>query len=675
MGIHVLDNSLINKIAAGEVVERPASVVKELVENSIDAGATSVTIEIKGGGIDMIKITDNGKGIPKDEISSAFLRHATSKLSKLEDLDSILTLGFRGEALSSIASVSQVELITKTAEDETGTKFCISGGIKEDECQTGANNGTVFTMKNLFFNTPARRKFLKKPATEGTYISEVVNRIALGHPHIAVKYINNGNSILYTSGNNDLKAVIMRIYGRDVAANMLEINVEKNGYKLSGLIAKPIVARANRSYENFFINGRYIKSTLVQEAVQEAYKGKLMIGKFPVFALNMTVPSSTVDVNVHPTKLEVRFADESFIYDLIYTAVNKVLSNTNLIVEASWGKDEKKTENKDESEIVYKEDNEKQESKNESETTSKEDNEKTNSKDENGYLSFNEITPQSAVSVPTPPPVPRQVTDNADMISGISLSKESLNQLKAAMLSDNETTDIPLDTVIEKNDIPAPVKEEPKKKPKVVNAVLFDDDKETKKPFFNNYKIVGQVFNTYWIIEQNGSLYLIDQHAAHERAIYEELTEKLKNKESVSQLLVVPVVLKLTQKQKLTLEENKEKLEELGFELDEFGVDTYALRAVPCVFNSPGNAGFFIDILDTLADKDISNIYETQLDAIATMSCKAAVKGNDRLSYTEAEALIQKLLKLENPFTCPHGRPTIIEMSKYELEKKFKRIQ
>lgn len=339
--IHLLDNSLINKIAAGEVVERPASVVKELMENSIDAGATSITVEIKEGGIGLIKITDNGKGIPKDEVKTAFMRHATSKLSSIEDLEDILTLGFRGEALSSIASVAQVEMITKTKESSTGTKIVINGGIVEREEEAAANNGTVFEVKNLFYNTPARRKFLKKPATEGGYVSEAVNRIALGHPEIAVKYINNGNTIMQTNGNGDIKSAMLYIFGKQMASQMLEVSYSKEGFSVEGLTAKPEMSRGNRNYENFFINGRYIRSSVVQNAAEDAYKGKLMLGKFPVFVLNLKVPANTVDVNVHPTKLEVRFSDENLIYDIIYNAITKALKQTELIPVVTWDKPKK----------------------------------------------------------------------------------------------------------------------------------------------------------------------------------------------------------------------------------------------------------------------------------------------------------------------------------------------
>lgn len=614
--IHLLDNNLINKIAAGEVVERPASVVKELVENSIDAGATSITIEIKEGGIDLIKITDNGNGIGREDIPVAFMRHATSKLSKAEDLEDILTLGFRGEALSSIASVAQIEMITKTKDDETGYKFIIHGGTVMSECEVGANNGTVITMQNLFYNTPARRKFLKKPSTEAGYISEVVNRIALGHPHIAFKYINNGNTIISTSGNNDIKAAVLYVYGKEMASKMLELNYEKNGFKLTGLIAKPELSRGNRNYENFFINGRYIRSETVRTAVEDAYKGKLTIGKFPVFILNLVVPPNTVDVNVHPTKLEVRFSDENLIYDIMFSAVDKVLSGVNLIPTVTWDKPKPVK-----CEPVFQID----------------------------IDEFEKLKESKKAPLSERTPVP-------DMNKMVLRESYEINK------EDNKLEE-KLPKVEEKGYIADEVK-------KFIHPPV-----ETKKPFFSNYKIIGQIFNTYWIIEQNNNMYLIDQHAAHERVLYEEFTANFKAEKPMSQVLISPVAINLNEKEKEVLLDNMELLESFGFEIEEFGIRTYALRAVPYIFDEPGNVSFFMDIIDMLSERNINNIYDTKYDAIATISCKAAVKGNDKLSYSEAQELINKILKLENPFTCPHGRPTVIEMSRYELEKKFKRVQ
>lgn len=634
--IHLLENSLINKIAAGEVVERPASVVKELMENSIDAGATSITVEVNEGGIGMIRITDNGKGIPADEVKTAFLRHATSKIAAIEDLEDIMTLGFRGEALSSIASVAQVEMVTKTEDSAVGTRIVINGGAVEREEEAAANKGTVFTMKNLFYNTPARRKFLKKPATEGGYVAEVVNRIALGHPEIGIRYINNGNTIVQTNGNGDLKTAVLYIYGRDVASKMIEVKYEKDGFILEGYAAKPELSRGNRNYENFFINGRYIKSSIVQDAVEDAYKGKLMVGKFPVFVLNLKVPGNTVDVNVHPTKLEVRFSDENFIYDIMYNAVIKALKNKELIPVVGWDKAVK-------------------------------------TKPE--YIQ-GKLEESSEDFIYDAKPVTRNL--KAADSAAAKNEEERTEGLKGAV---SKTMDILYGSDNEygvyenkKEEIKKEIKEDTKHSE---TEKLHSKPKEEmkRKPFFDNYRIVGQIFGTYWIVEQNDSMYLIDQHAAHERALYEELIKKFKNAEVSSQQLIQPVAVDLSQSERVIVEENMELFKKFGFEIEEFGARTYAIRAVPYIFNRPSSLSFFTDIVDMLENKNMKSIYDTKEDAIATMSCKAAVKGNDRLSYSEAQELIQKLLKLEDPFTCPHGRPTIIEMTRYELEKKFKRIQ
>ncbi len=638
--IHLLDNSLIDKIAAGEVVERPASVVKELLENSIDAGANALTVEIREGGTSLIRISDNGRGIPKEEIRTAFMRHATSKLNTFEDLEDILTLGFRGEALSSIASVADVEMITKTAADEQGTKIELSGGKVIDETPAAAETGTIFTVKNLFYNTPARRKFLKKPTTESGYISEVVNKIALGHPHIAVKYINNGNVMLQTSGNGDLKTALFHIYGKEQANKMVEADLSKEGYKLKGLVAKPQLSRANRSYQTFFINVRYLKSSVLSSAAEEAYKGRLITGRFPVFVLNMTVPKNTVDVNVHPTKLEVRFSDEDFIYQLVYDTINKALKESELIPQVQWSKPEKKSVQPKAEQTVI-------------------------DIDANTDFAYNAPKPQKE-KVVFAEDYNAAEPDNSKNDSFADIVNKLYEQKGAPMAEKQKRTDA----------IREEIKPEARHENKSV--ILDKTEKKIEKPkrFFTHYKIVGQIFNTYWIVEQEDKMYMIDQHAAHERVLYERLTKKVNEGENVSQLLLQPIAVNLTEAEKQILEDNRSLLESFGYEIEELGPNACALRAVPFVFDTPSGAAFFLDIIDTLRanDRSIKSIYETKLDALATMSCKAAVKGNNKLSFTEAKALIEQMLELENPFNCPHGRPTIIEMTKYELEKKFKRI-
>lgn len=654
--IKLLENNLINKIAAGEVIERPASIVKELVENSIDALSKNITIEIKNGGTSFIKIQDDGTGIEKSQIKTAFLRHATSKLEKLDDLDSILTLGFRGEALASIASIAMVEMTTKTKDEEIGSKITIEGGRIISEEETASLQGTTFIVRNIFFNTPARRKFLKKDSVEGNYISEIVNRLALAHPNISFTYINNGVEVLKTTGDNDLKNTAFYVYGKEICKKLIPINASKNGFKISGLIGIPELSRGNRSYENFFINGRYIKSSIVQSAIEEGYEGKLMVGKFPVFIINMTVPENTVDVNVHPTKLEVRFEDESFIHSFLCEAIEKTLKNQVLIPNIEL--ESKKsflevTETKPFNVELQK------------------NLEDLLVEDEENII----IEPEKPLNMPffINEVAEKELIQKAEKIA--NKIYEPKEQIKEEIKQD-----------ISKKYIEEPIIEEP-----IIQKVIIEDEENNieqqeklekvkkesikKHNFFNNYKIVGQMFNTYWIIEQNNEMFIIDQHSAHERAIYEELSKKYKEENITSQRLIEPIVIKATPTEKSAIEQNMEVFQKFGFDIEEFGFNTYAIRQVPFIFKSPVEPSFFTELLDMLVDKNISNIYDAKIEKIISMSCKKAVKANDRLSFIEAKALIEKILKLDNPFSCPHGRPTIIKMTKYEIEKLFKRIQ
>ncbi|MBR1445074.1 MAG: DNA mismatch repair endonuclease MutL [Firmicutes bacterium] len=669
--IHILDSSLINKIAAGEVVERPSSVVKELTENSIDAGATSITIEIEEGGISLIRITDNGSGIEKDQIETAFLRHATSKLYEFDELEDIATLGFRGEALSSIASVSQVEMVTKTKDDSTGIRFEISGGEVKGKSDIGCADGTSIIMRNLFYNTPARRKFLKKASTEGGYVADAVNRIALGHPEIAFRFINNGSTVLQTNGSGDIKTAIFKVYGKEVAKKMLPVKYEKDGYSISGMVAESDMNRANRSYENFFIAGRYIKSSTVQSAVEAAYEGRLMTGKFPVFVLNMSVPANTVDVNVHPTKLEVRFSDETFIYDMIKKAVENALESGVMIPKTEI-KEKSYTQTAGSKPIIAAE---KQKELEEILLT------------EEPTIFYDDIANNNN-------------NNNIEVAETAPIYEKNEKKINFELLFDKDKTESReekksknVDNFVDKlitngenrsktvDKYPEIDKKAVYTVDKSVDKLTTDVNKEevvNEKPFFDNYRIVGQIFATYWIIEQKGSMYLIDQHAAHERVLYEEITEKKKSEKIVSQPLLQPMPINVSQRERAVIEENRDLLEKFGFELDDFGINSYALRAVPYIFDSPVTAAFFTEIVDMLADTDkkngIENIYDLKTEKLASMSCKAAVKGNNRLSYEEAKALIEKILKAKNPFNCPHGRPTIVELTKYEIEKMFKRV-
>jgi len=670
--IHILDNNLINKIAAGEVVERPSSVVKELVENSIDAGATKIIIEISGGGIDLIKITDNGKGIPKEQVQTAFKRHATSKITDFEDLFDIMTLGFRGEALSSISSVSQMKIITRTKDEKVGTKMEISAGEVISESEIGAPVGTEITMKNLFYNTPARRKFLKKASTESGYVNDVIDRIALGHPDISFKYINNKSVVIQTLGNNDIKTCTFHVYGKEISNKTICVSREENGYKISGLIGMPEISRANRTYENFFINGRFIKSKIVSDAVEDAYKGKLMGGRFPVFILNMTVPSNTVDINVHPTKLEARFADENFIYEFMYDTVYETLKKE-ILIPGIKVKDKNVSENGDGSDDYM-------------EVLLETEDKTTKGKTVKNECDYN-MSASKALFPKDRLEIAEELKSELLIIEDKSFEKSNIgdnfeyNNINQGN-KDNLINYAPINTggviAVGESDVNT---EKQKKSEAIYNTTeniklenICEEKKEKRKNIFNNYRIAGQIFKTYWLVEQGDCVYMIDQHAAHERLIYEELMEKFKNNAVLSQRLIQPVAVNLTEREISVFNENKKLIEDFGFETEEFGRNTYAVRSVPYIFKNPENVNFFKDIIDMLGERVIDNVYDTKVDAVATMACKAAVKGNNKLDYAEAKALIEKMVSLENPFNCPHGRPTIVKMTKYDVEKFFKRV-
>lgn len=637
--IRILDTKTINKIAAGEVVEGPKSVVKELVENAIDAGATAVTVEVKEGGISYIRIMDNGCGIPKEQVKTAFLRHATSKMSEIEDLEHIFTLGFRGEALASIAGVAQVEMLTKTRDEETGTFIEISGGEIKNIQDTSCTEGTTITVKNLFYNVPARRKFLKKPATESGFVSELMNKLALGHPEVSFRFINNDTTMLHTAGNGELKASVFYVYGKEAANSMVPLEYKKGEYDLTGLIGKPELSRGNRNYENLFINGRFIKNKVVATAVEDAYKTRLLIGKFPIFVLNLQINPSQVDVNVHPAKLEVRFKNDDQIYEFFYDAVSKTLDQQVLIPQVGWDK-----------------------------TPAVKNSEKNI-----------EIEQQKIEDIPVYKSIPSSFTQERASSGGMGKSVDQLlnrqqgtqNQVRQRA----ESFLIDPVVAVEKDEI---IPQIPQVNEVSNSQIDRNEGREVEpkvEPFFKQYKLIGQIFQTYWMIEQGECLYLIDQHAAHERILFEEFMTRFKEENMVSQKLLLPQMLNLSSSEIEILKENQSLLEGFGFEFETFGQNQYALKAVPYLLKEPSGAGFFTEILDSLSEQKIRSVYDMKLLAVATMACKAAVKGHDRLSFQEAEAMIGRLLKLENPFTCPHGRPTIIEMTKYELEKKFKRIQ
>lgn len=694
--IALLNQETIDKIAAGEVIERPSSVVKELVENAIDAGASAITVEIKEGGTSFIRITDNGCGIEHDEVPLAFLRHSTSKIKSAEDLMCVHSLGFRGEALSSIAAIARVELITKTFDALTGTRYLIEGSKEVAMEEIGAPDGTTFLVKDLFFNTPARRKFLKTPQTEGTYISDMLEKLALSHPDISFKYINNNQTRLHTSGNGNRKDLIYHIYGRDIASSLLEVNYESELFSVSGFIGKPLINRGNRNYENYFINGRYIKSSILSKAIEEAYKSFLMQHQYPFTVLYFTFPGETLDVNVHPTKMELRFDNNKEIYRQLCDALYGVLSHRELIPDVPV--DEKKAE--DTVKHVYKE-------------SIPEPFEKRR---------INEIRSNAAQrveraykpAVPTPVTV-RENTDsfgqeNRSSIVGESTSAQvqgktgqatssgvkiipvgetpvmGLNQFPKsettqAVLEQKKKTDLNGGSDCQ-NEISTSQKNvsegqdtntSPVEAPEQMTLESMSPDfltRDAKKM----HRIIGQLFKTYWLIEYEDKLYIIDQHAAHEKVLYERTMARLHEKEYTSQAISPPIVLSLDAKEQEMLERYRKDIERLGYEIENFGGREYMISAVPDNLFSIDMKDLFIEMLDDFSNLTGRETPDLIMEKVASMSCKAAVKGNDALSLPEIDALIEELLTLDNPFNCPHGRPTIIAMSKYEIEKKFKRI-
>lgn len=611
MAIKVLDSVTINKIAAGEVIERPSSVVKELVENAIDAKATAVTIEIKDGGISFIRITDNGQGFEKDDIPVAFLRHSTSKIRSVEDLMTVSSLGFRGEALSSISAVSQIELITKTHESLMGTRYVIEGGKEKQIEAVGCPDGTTFIVRNLFYNTPARRKFLKTPVTEGNYIAELVEKLAMSHPDMSFRFISNNQNKLHTSGNGNIKDIIYHIYGRDISANLLPVSYNSEHLKIDGFIGKPVVNRGNRNFENYYINGRFIKSNIINKAIEESYKSFMMQHKYPFTALHFTIDQNLLDVNVHPTKMELRFSNGEEIYNVVLDVILKALTHKEFIPDVTLFEKENKEAPK----------------------------------------------PPKAMRIPEPFEVKRQKeTVQAETIKPTvtMLPKTEVPPVAPVILKESSGYNRP--------------RVEPVQIVKAEQNQFLLDEKNIPK-----HKIIGQVFSTYWIVEFEDKLYIIDQHAAHEKVLYERIMAKYKENKADSQNLMPPVVITLGSTDIETLNEHMEHFAELGYEIEEFGGKDYAIKAVPMELFGLNEKDVFMEILDELSSGNHKTVTSVT-DRMATIACKAAVKGNNRLSEQEARTLINELMELENPYNCPHGRPTIVSMSKYDLEKKFKRI-
>lgn len=639
--IAILNQETIDKIAAGEVVERPCSVVKELVENAIDAGSTAITVEIKEGGISFIRITDNGCGIERDQVAVAFYRHSTSKIRSAEDLLTVKSLGFRGEALSSISAVARVELITKTYDELTGTRYVIEGSKELSNEEIGAPDGTTFIVKDLFYNVPARRKFLKTAQTEGSYISDMVEKLALSHPDISFKFINNNQTKLHTSGNGNRKDIIYHIFGREISSSLLEVKHECEYFKVEGFIGKPVITRGNRNYENYFINGRYVKSNILSRAIEEAYKSFLMQHQYPFTVLYFTF-FSELDVNVHPTKMELRFDNNNEIYVELCDTIYAILSHKEMIPEVPV--DSTPAPKK----IVH-----------EYKEPIPEPFEKRRINEVRAAESRS-VYGQSVTSAAKAPAVNEQLTDNT---SKLQTAKASASALVAN--TDNSTELTPENSsACEPAQIVAGTQQ-----------TLGDYDKvfltESSKKQFS---IIGQLFKTYWLIEFEDKLYIIDQHAAHEKVLYEKTMARLANKDFTSQRISPPIVMTLDARECEMLEKYRPQIEQFGYEVEHFGGKEYMISAIPDNLFNIDMKDLFIEMLDDFSNATGRQTPDIITEKVASMSCKAAVKGNDKLTLPEINKLIDELLSLDNPYNCPHGRPTIISMSKYEIEKKFKRI-
>ena len=669
--IVVLDEQTIDKIAAGEVIERPSSIVKELVENAIDAGATAVTVEIKEGGISFIRITDNGSGIEAEQIPTAFLRHATSKIRTAEDLLDVTSLGFRGEALSSIAAVCQVELISKTPESLTGVRYLIEGGKEKSMEEIGAPSGTTFLVRNIFYNTPARKKFLKTPQTETGYISELMERMALSHPEVSFKFIAGSQVKLHTSGNHRLKDIIYNIYGRDITNNLLEVEKTfENGMKITGYIGKPVISRGNRNFENYFVNGRYIKSKIISKAIEDAYQSFMMKHKYPFTVLHFQIDTEMLDINVHPTKMELRFAENEKLYQDVYHTILNTLSHKEMIVQVTVGKEEKEVRSQEKKENIP-EPFEKsrlssiQQSKEKlnllAHQTSTPVTRKLSEEDTRG---IREVTSSYAAPSWQPPKREQPTGQSTDSAKQITASTTQENKPEPQMAPPIQT-EAPISPFIQKMEELADSS---------VKESDFFSEKLLDRNNIKEHRIIGQLFDTYWLIEFRDNLFIIDQHAAHEKVLYEKTMRSMEQREYTSQILNPPVILTLSIQEAETLQKHMQYFQEIGFEIEEFGGKEYALRAVPDNLFGIAKDDLFIEMLDALDSQPASASVDIIKDRVATMSCKAAVKGNHRLSVSEVHALIDELMTLENPYHCPHGRPTIISMSKYEIEKKFKRI-
>lgn len=632
--INILDQETINKIAAGEVVERPSSVVKELVENAIDAGATAVTVEIKDGGASLIRVTDNGAGMEKEDVPTAFIRHATSKITTIEDLIGVSSLGFRGEALASIAAVAQVECITKTPHALTGIRYEVHGTREIGREEIGAPTGTTIIVRNLFYNMPARKKFLKTAATEGSYITELITRLALSKPEISFKYIINGSNKIATSGNGKLLDVIYHIYGKDVSANLLPVKHSANGFTAEGYIGKAFVSKGNRSFEHYFVNGRYIKSNIVTRAIEEGYKSFVMIHKFPFTSLHFTVDGDKLDVNVHPTKMEFKYADGEMLFDFVKDTVRQALLREEMIPDVSL-------------------------------RTAKEQRAITV-----------EQQRQAAAHVPEPFETVARAKRYQETALQHGMEKETVSPgeeplCRTPIPQVKETDAIPTDhNQIKKEQIQKEQTQSGKPQQLTLNTDIFISEEARKK-----YHIIGQLFQTYWLVEYGDKLYVMDQHAAHEKVMFERLMKKLSEKKVLSQQLLPSKILHLNSIEHRIVLDRLPLFKQTGFEIEDFGDDSIVIRSMPDDIMGVDPQLLFDGLLNSLVEDGGKIDIDFFVEKLSGMACKAAIKGNTSISFKEADALMGELLTLENPYNCPHGRPTMITISKTELERKFKRIQ
>lgn len=703
--INVLDQITIDKIAAGEVIERPSSVVKELVENSIDSGATAITIEIKDGGMSFIRITDNGSGINRDEVRTAFLRHATSKLIKVEDLLELSSLGFRGEALSSIASVGQVELITKEKDSVCGIRYQIHGGKEVSYEEIGCPDGTTIIVRNLFYNTPARKKFMKSPTTEMSYIYDLICRISMSHPEISFKFTANNTNKLFTSGNGKLKDIIYHIYGRDITSNLIDVNRKFNTLEISGYIAKPAVSRGNRSFEDYYVNNRYVKNPVITKAIEDAFRTFVMIHKFPFTVLNFKIDPAQIDVNIHPAKREMKFMNESDIYNYTYDTIREALLHRELIPEVTPGKQKPAETLNHRNTGAAPEPFEKQrrEQIGIKPAAVKEPEKPYNIKpiikpennpyarilnrvpDQPQHIPNNPVSQQAQTQQATQQSQSQPVNESTPATSALSADQENITDKDNSVNVSRITSEITVTNTqagegtatqtktTTPAEVAAPQPQVPEKEKKYSQLDMFGTKmlSEEARP---KHRLIGQVFKTFWLIEYDKKLFIMDQHAAHEKVKFEELMNNYRNKKAIPQYLMPPAIVTLTADEITFLNDNMEFFENLGYTIESFGGREYKLSSVPANLFGIDGRELFLEFIGELSENNKNSTITAFIAKLSTMACKAAIKGNTEISFKEADVLIDQLLKLENPYTCPHGRPTLISMTEAELEKKFKRI-